>query len=207
MTVISQALSATDRVWTGVENACAAIAAVLIAAAMALTVVEVISRKIFNAPLPGMIDMFELGMAAIAFFGVSQCQRVGGHVRMEMIVRRLHGRLLWIVEAAMSLLALFFIVSVGLASIGAVERAYVVQDSTMDLLLPIWPAKVCVSIALAVLSVRLALEAVDSLRLTVLPDAEPITAARVASVADHAREEIDEAFGGDPGTLDLADKT
>ncbi len=192
-------LITVDRIWSRVENACAALAGVLIGLAMVLTVVEVISRKILNFPLPGIVDVFELGMAAIAFFGVSQCQRVGGHVRMEMLVRRLQGRTLWAVEALMSTLALAFIGAVALASIDAVERAYLVQDSTMDLLLPVWPAKVCVAIALAILTVRLFLEAVDGLRLAIHPTAEPVTASRVASVADHAREEIEEALGADSG--------
>lgn len=202
LTVITK----VDRFWSRLENICAGIAGVLIGMAMVLTVVEVISRKIFNAPLPGIIDVFELGMAAVAFFGVSQCQRVGGHVRMEMLVRRFHGRVLWAVEALMSTFALAFIAAVAMASIGAVERAYLVEDSTMDLLLPIWPAKVCVAIALAILTVRLLLEAVDGLRLTIDPTAEPVTASRVASVADHAREEIEEALGADAAAPDQVDR-
>lgn len=190
-------LTKLDRFWTRLEDACAALAGVLIGMAMVLTVVEVISRKLFNAPLPGVVDVFELGMAAVAFFGVSQCQRVGGHVRMEMLVRRFRGRLLWATEAIMSSLALAFIAAVAVASVDAVERAYLVQDSTMDLLLPIWPAKVCVAFALAILTVRLSLEATDGVRLFINPNAEPVTASRVASVADHAREEIEEALGSD----------
>lgn len=169
---------------------------------MVLTVVEVLSRKLLNAPLPGVIDMFDLGMAAIAFLGASYCQRTGGHVRMEMVVRRLSGRALWAAESLTALLAFGFVAAVGIASAEAVSRAYRVGDSTMDLLLPVWPSKVLVTLALFVLAVRLALQLIDSLRLIGAPDGEPVTALPPASVAEHAREEIAEAIGGDVSTDD-----
>lgn len=190
-------LKTTDRTWRGVEGACAYVAAILIATAMVLTVVEVLSRKLFNAPLPGVIDMFDLGMAAVAFLGASYCQRTGGHVRMEMVVRRLSGRSLWVVESLTALLAFGFITAVGFASAEAVARAYRVGDSTMDLLLPVWPSKVLVTLALFVLAVRLALQCLDSIRLVVFPQSTPIVALPPASVAEHAREEIEEAMGDD----------
>ena len=188
-------LAAVHRLWSRLEDVCGAVAGLLIAMAMSITVVEVLSRKLLNAPLPGVIDIFDLGMAAVAFLGASQCQRLGGHVRMELVVRRLSGRPLWCLESLTALLALCFIVAVSIASFDAVARAYRVSDSTMDLLLPVWPAKLLVSIALTVLSGRLALQFIDSLRLTLNPNATPIAALKVASVADHAREEIEEAIG------------
>ncbi len=162
---------------------------------MTLTVVEVLSRKLLNAPLPGIIDMFNLGMAAVAFLGASQCQRMGGHVRMEMVVRRLSGRTLWFVESMTTLVAFGFVSAVGLASVDGVVRAYRVGDATMDLLLPVWPSKALISVALAVLSVRLALQLFDSLRLMIDPDGQPIAALPVVSVEELAREEIDDVIG------------
>lgn len=181
--------------WCRIENACAGVAAALIAIAMVLTVVEVLSRKLLNAPLPGIIDMFNLGMAAVAFLGASQCQRLGGHVRMEMVVRRLSDRSLWLVESLTSLVALGFISAVGLASVDGVVRAYRVGDATMDLLLPVWPSKALITVALAVLAGRLALQFFDSLRMLADPKAELIAALPVVSVEELAREEIDDVIG------------
>lgn len=192
---LSLYIKRADLAWQRVESICAYLAAALIAAAMVLTVVEVLSRKLLNAPLPGVIDMFDLGMAAVAFLGASYCQRTGGHVRMELVVRRLSGRALWLVESLTALLAFGFVIAVSIASAEAVLRAYRVGDSTMDLLLPVWPAKLLVTLALFVLSVRLVLQLLDSLRLTLVPTAKPIAALPPASVADHAREEIAEVIG------------
>jgi C4-dicarboxylate transporter, DctQ subunit len=181
--------------WSRIEDVCAGIAGLLIAMAMMLTVAEVLSRKLLNAPLPGIIDTFNLGMAAVAFLGAAQCQRMGGHIRMELFVRRLSGRTLWCVESVMTLIALGFVSAVGLASAKGVVRAHQIGDSTMDLLLPVWPSKALITLALAVLAVRLALQFFDSLRLIVTPDAEPIAALPVFSVEDHAREEIEDVIG------------
>lgn len=188
-------LERVHSIWSRVEDACAYVAGGLIAVAMTLTVVEVLSRKLLNAPLPGIIDMFNLGMAAVAFLGASQCQRMGGHVRMEMVVRRLSGRTLWFVESMTTLVAFGFVSAVGLASVDGVVRAYRVGDATMDLLLPVWPSKALISVALAVLSVRLALQLFDSVRLMIDPDGQPIAALPVVSVEELAREEIDDVIG------------
>jgi len=188
-------LQSVQRFWSKIENAAAAAAAVLIGLAMVLTVAEVICRRMFNTPLPGIIDMFDLGMAAIAFLGASQCQRVGGHVRMELAVRRLSGRTLWFAESVTTGLALVFITAVAVASFNGALFAYENGDSTMDLLLPVWPSKSLITLALGVLTVRLLLQLADSLRLFVDPTGTPIAAPQVASVTDHAREEIEEALG------------
>ena len=192
-------LSRLHQFWSRIEDLCAYGAAILIALAMALTVAEVISRRLFNAPLPGVIDMFDLGMGAIAFLGASQCQRAGGHVRMELLVRTLSGRPLWLVETFTTLLTLGFITAIGLSSAEAVVRAYRVQDATMDMLLTIWPSKALITLALGVLAVRLALQFIDSLRLVITPSARPVMALTVASLAGQAKEEIEEALGEDQG--------
>ena len=197
-------LQSAQKFWSTIENVCAAFAAGLIGLAMVLTVVEVFSRRVFNAPLPGIIDMFDLGMAAVAFLGASQCQRVGGHVRMELAVRRLSGRMLWFAESVTTGLALIFIAAVTVASLDNALFAYETGDATMDLLLPVWPSKILVTLALGVLTVRLLLQLVDSLRLLINPIGIPIAAPQVVSIADQARDEIAEALGrnvnDDPAT-------
>jgi TRAP-type mannitol/chloroaromatic compound transport system permease small subunit len=145
-------LSNLHRVWFKVEDACAGAAALLIAAAMVLTVAEVLSRRLLNAPLPGII-----------------C-------------------------------------AVGVASAEGVVRAYRVGDATMDLLLPVWPAKALVTLALMVLAVRLTLQFFDSLRLAITPEAVPVAALRVATVEELAREEIEEVIGTvEPEDVDRGD--
>ena len=37
-------------------------------------------------------------MAVFAFLGIAFCQRVGGHIRMGLLLGKLSGRNLWLVE-------------------------------------------------------------------------------------------------------------
>ena len=69
---------------------------------MWLTMAEVLGRRLFNSPVPGAIDYIEIGMVAFAFMGAAYCQRLGGHVRMDLLVGNLKGRVLWAVEALAS---------------------------------------------------------------------------------------------------------
>ena len=66
-------------------------------------------RTVFNMPITGYIDLVELSMASMAFLGAAYCQRLGAHIRMELLIGRLHGRSLWVAEAVGLLAALFII--------------------------------------------------------------------------------------------------
>src|SRR3546814_5267175 len=86
--------------WLGkVETGLNFVAAFFILALMFLGVANVVGRKLFDHPVAGYIDIVEVTMVAYAFLGVAFCQRVGGHVRMEILVQRFKGRTLWVVEA------------------------------------------------------------------------------------------------------------
>jgi hypothetical protein len=75
--------------------------------------------------------------------------------------------------------------------------AYELGDSTMDIYLPVWPSKLIVPIAMALLAVRLAINLWGYLRLFVSPDATPIGVPLIKDAATVAREEIEDAMGHD----------
>jgi hypothetical protein len=74
-------------------------------------------------------------------------------------------------------------------------RAYQLGDSTIDIKLPVWPTKLLVPLVLAVLTVRLVLQALDYLRLVLHPDAAPIAVPVIETIEVQARNEIEEALG------------
>lgn len=76
---------------------------------MVLGVVQIVSRTVFNKPITGYIDLVELSMASMAFLGTAYCQRLGAHIRMELLVGRLSGRALWAAEIFGTLVALFIV--------------------------------------------------------------------------------------------------
>ena len=92
------ALTKADRWLSRIEDIFDLVAAFFIVFLMMFAVTQVISRKLFNYPLWGYVDIVEIVMVTFAFLGISYCQRLGGHIRMELLVRRLHGRALWLFE-------------------------------------------------------------------------------------------------------------
>ncbi len=69
------------------ENVFNTLSALSIVVLMLFAVVQVVGRKVFNAPIFGYIDWVEQVMVIFAFLGVAYCQREGGHVRMHLLVR------------------------------------------------------------------------------------------------------------------------
>ena len=91
-------LDRLNRWYSRLEDLLAGIAALSIFGLMLFGVVQIVLRSIFNAPIWGYIDVVEQLMALFAFLAVAYCQRLGGHVRMDLIISRFRGRLYWIVE-------------------------------------------------------------------------------------------------------------
>jgi len=183
-------IGAIDRGYQRIENALNLFAAGFIFFLMFLAAVQVLSRKFLNYPIPGYIDYAEQSIAIFAFLGIAYCQRLGGHVRMELLLDRLkRGRPLWIAEALTTFAALFIIVILARYSFDHFLRAWYNGDSTIDINLPVWPSKLMVSFALALLSVRLLIQLAGFIRLVLHPDAEPVAVPLIADVTEQATQE------------------
>ena len=150
---------------------------------------------IINNPISGYIDLVELSMASMAFLGASYCQRLGSHVRMELLIGRLKGRSLWAFEALGAALAMFIIGVLIYYSYGHFLRSYTLGDTTMDAEFPVWPSKLLVPVAFSIWFIRLGLQLVGSLRMLINPDATPVAVVVAKDVAEQAQDEIDEIMG------------
>ncbi|MEL6608104.1 MAG: TRAP transporter small permease [Pseudomonadota bacterium] len=157
-------LSRIDRGLLTLEKALALLSGITVFALMLLAVVSVSGRNFFGQPIPGYVDWIEQAMPLIAFMGVSYTQREGGHIRMDMIVGALKGRALFLVELLTTLLVLLLIVLLVWGTWAHFGRSFDwsapmwSRDSTMDIALPIWPAKLLAPVAFGVLGLRLVLQ-------------------------------------------------
>jgi TRAP-type C4-dicarboxylate transport system permease small subunit len=190
-------LSRLDRALTKLEDAMSLVAALVILALMVAGTVNGIGRKFFHFNIWGYTDLVQLFMVAFSFLAISGMQRVGGHIRMELLVRRLSGRTLWIAELVGVLVALFVMCVLLYYSSTALERAISLGDSTIDRELPTWPSKLFVPLSFAVLICRLILQSWGYLRLIKTPDAVPIAVPLIHSEVELAEKEIKDTFGSD----------
>ncbi len=189
-------LARADR-WLGwVESRLNLLAGILIFVLMLLGVAQIVLRTVFRAPIFGYIDIVEVSMVGFAVLAISFVQRVGGHVRMELVIARLRGRAMWIGEAAGTALAIFIVAVLIPYAYRHFERAFDFGDSTIDIEIVTWPAKLVVPVALSVLLIRLWLQLAGYLRLAVHPNREPVAVPLLRGVEQTAAEEIRHAGEG-----------
>jgi TRAP-type C4-dicarboxylate transport system permease small subunit len=167
-------LARFDVILTRFENGLNLVAAIAIFSLMLMGVVQIVGRSFFDFPLPGYIDYIEQFIGIFAFLGVAYCQRIGGHVRMDLLITKLPRRMQPSAEALGVGLTLLLITLLIWGSYQHFERAYLLGDSTMDIRLPVWPSKLLVPIALSVLWLRLVVQFSGYVRLARFPDSLPI---------------------------------
>ena len=177
------------------EDLLNAVSATSIIVLMLLAVIQVVGRKVFNAPIFGYIDWVEQIMVLFAFIGVAYCQREGGHVRMELVITNFRHRLLWLVEVIGIVIGLFIIGILIFTSFDHFLRAYEIGDSTINAELPVWPAKLVIPIAFASLWLRLFLQLFGYFRLLLNPGSEVLEVPVIMRVAEEAKKEIQDALG------------
>ncbi|MBE7636486.1 TRAP transporter small permease subunit [Sneathiella sp. P13V-1] len=189
------ALAVFDHWYSKIENFLNGISAFAIFAVMFLGVAQVFGRKLLNMPVPGYIDFIEQSMVVFAFFGIAYCQRLGGHVRMDLFMAKFNGRTLYFFEAIATLIGLFVITVLIDKSWLHFLRAWEFGDSTIDIQLPIWPAKLIIPAAFCVLWIRFAIQVAGFTRLFIFPGAPVVAVPVIEDVEEQARHEIADALG------------
>jgi len=194
-------LSKLDLLLLRLERIFALISGLAVFSLMVLAVISVSGRNAFNAPLPGYVDWIEQAMPLIAFMGISYVMREGAHIRMDIFVGQLRGRLLYAAELLTTLPVLLLMVLLLWGSWALFARSFDFaapmwsRDSSMDIALPIWPAKLMAPLAFGVLCLRLCLQlwAYGRAIVTGLAIAVPL----IADAATQARMEADQLEGQD----------
>ncbi len=157
-------LSRLDLMLFWFETKLALLGGIAVFSLMVLAVISVGGRNFANAPLPGYVDWIEQAMPLIAFVGVAYTQRLGGHIRMDILIGRLRGRALWLAELLSVLVMLMLMLLLVWGTFSHFLRAIDFgaplwsRDSSMDIGIPLWPSKLIVPVGFSVLSLRLMLQ-------------------------------------------------
>ena len=196
-------LSRIDRVLLRLETLFAMISGLAVFMLMVLAVWSVSGRKFFASPLPGYVDWIEFAMPLIAIMGISYTQRNGGHVRMDILIGQLRGRALWAAEMFSVVVILILMLALIWGSWAHFQRSFDFssplwsRDSSIDIGLPIWPAKLVVPVAFSVLALRLVLQIWGYGRALVLGLDHPVAVPLIQSAAEQAMAEAEHLDGRD----------
>ena len=190
-------LSKMDRNLLKVENAFALISGFAIFSLMVLAVRSVGGREFFEWPLNGYVDWIMQLMPLIAILAVSFAMRDGTHIRMDIFVSQLSGRMLWAFELLTTSIVLILMFLLGWGSWSHFGRAFdwnapfFSRDSTIDIGLPIWPSKILVPIGFAILCLRLLLQSYGYARALIFGLSKPVAVPLVRDAATQAAAEAD----------------
>lgn len=187
-------LRRADRIVSHAEDWLNLIAALAIFFLMFVGVVQIVGRTFFDFAIYGYIDWIEQASVLFAFLGIAYAQRLGSHIGMDLTMGW-RPSIRWKVELFGVVVALGIITVLIYASFTNFLRAYSIGDSTMDIRLPTWPAKLMVPLALSLLWLRLSLQIWGYLRMIAHPDAEPIAIPKLVTIETQVQDEIAEVLG------------
>jgi C4-dicarboxylate transporter DctQ subunit len=183
-------LSQVDQLFFKVESWLNLTGGLIIFSLVLLTVTNVLGRWIFNLPVSGYIDWIEQSMAFFAFLGIAYCQRLGGHIRMDILVNLLTVRTHWVSELISTTLMFGVTLLLVYGSYLHAWRAYSLGDSSMDINLPTWPAKLVVPLALSFLALRLLLQIWATIRALIKGHRNPVALPLAEDTMEKALHEV-----------------
>ena len=196
-------LSRIDKGLLRLETVFALVSGIAVFMLMVLAVWSVGGRKFFGTPLAGYVDWIEFAMPLIAIMGISYTQRNGGHVRMDILIGQLKGRALWAAETFSVVLIFILMLALIWGSWAHFQRSFDFaapmwsRDSSIDIGLPIWPAKLIWPMVFTVLALRLLLQIWGYVRAFVLGLEIPVAVPLVQSAAEQAMAEAEHLDGRD----------
>jgi TRAP-type C4-dicarboxylate transport system permease small subunit len=194
-------LSRLDQRLFSIEKILILIGGLAIFSLMLMAVISVGGRNFFNRPLPGYVDWIEQAMPLIAFVGIAYTQRVGGHIRMDILVGQLKGRPLWLAEFVSTFAMLILTLLLLWGSWAHFQRSFDFsvpmwsRDSSIDIGLPLWPAKLLAPIAFFVLALRLTIQLWGFGRAVKTDATNPVAVPLIEDAATQAQREAESVSG------------
>ncbi len=161
-------LRSIDKAWSTLETGLAMVCGAGVLFFLVFTTSEVVARYFFVSPIPGHVELMELMAAGVLLVAVSYSEMKKAHVRVDVFLIKLKGRLYHRFEAVFSALSL---IPIALFAVYGFKQTMVTLEVgriTGILHLPQWPFMLAASIGFSVLSIRLLIHliqhVIDSMR-------------------------------------------
>jgi TRAP-type C4-dicarboxylate transport system permease small subunit len=139
--IIDVLAHANGRVATGLAR----IAAVALAVIAAVTFGDVVGRYFFHAPFAFTVELTQMAMALVVYFGVGLVTHEDAHISADVVILRLPPRLRALFGVATNLLALAFLAVMVWQLWLQAEFLRAKGDTTMVWHVPLWPVVVAIA--------------------------------------------------------------
>ena len=152
------------------------IASAALAVIAAVTFFDVVGRYFFNAPFAFTVELTQMMMALVVFFGVGIVTHEDAHISADVVTLRLPPRWRAVSAFVMNLLSLAFLAVLVLRLWRHAEFLYGKGDTTMVWTVPLWPVAFAVAIGSVFYLTGVFLHLLDSLRHVREPEQPPAVA-------------------------------
>lgn len=164
------AVSHVERGSRRVNNVIAGIGGLLIVVVVLLTVVDVTGRYLFDAPLPGTLEIQQILLAYIALVPLAYTLITGGHVRFTLIIDRFRGRVRPILEILSALIGIAVFVVLARGGWESFESSWAVREMMAATVpLPYWLPKAMLPLGAALMTIQLLLVVARQVTMLVRP--------------------------------------
>jgi len=148
-------------VLTVISNKLAIIAMAVTFILVFITTIDVALRKITNTSIRGSFEITEMGMVVIVFIALSYLQLSNGHIRVDMFVNKLPGRLRYIVDAFVLFVSFAVVIFIGYAGLQQTIKQFTAGITTGVVFWPLWPFVAFMTIGLVLYSLVLLSDGID----------------------------------------------
>lgn len=125
---------------------------------------DAILRYLFNRPITGMLEGVELLLVFSVFLSLAGTQAAKGHIAVDIVLDRLHGRPRAVLEAFIAALGILLFAAITWASVGMAVRSVRMGEYSAGLIaFPIYPAKILVALGCLLLTLQLCHECLSAL--------------------------------------------
>ena len=150
-------LSSIGKVIDFIEKICAAVSVVSVVLMMLLVSADVIGRKFFQHPIPGVVEIVEeYLMIAVVFMAMSYIYLKGGHVRVTLFRRFFPEKVKLPLDIIINILGLIFFALIAVEGWQTTVRAVRFHETSACILdYPLAPAYFIMTLGVALLCVRI----------------------------------------------------
>jgi TRAP-type C4-dicarboxylate transport system permease small subunit len=145
-----------------VSLACAAVAAVIMAALILLQVVDVIFRNATGASVVrGVTEYISVGVVLVVFLAMAHAEREGAHVRTPLLTSRLPHRVRVVLRGTALAVAALVVWSLAVVTLGRALESFDTGEVASGIArVPVWPARFAVPLGAFLLGIELLARAV-----------------------------------------------
>lgn len=135
----------------------------MLAVLMLIGTCDVIGRYLFNKPIRGVVELGEVLLAGIVFFGWAYTQAAGGHIKVEMFTSRLAPRVRAKINFATSFLSLALFSLIGWQAAKLAMMYWEQNRLVGGLMIPIAPFVLFISLGALLICLELIIQMLNFL--------------------------------------------